>query len=57
MLEALNVAIIGSGNRTKKVYYPLFKSLKDYINIVAVCDPNEKSCKELAEKLNVKPYV
>ena len=54
MLEALNVAIIGSGNRTKKVYYPLFKSLKDYINIVAVCDPNEKSCKELAEKLKPK---
>ena len=56
MYEALNVAIIGSGNRTKKVYYPLFGSLKEYINIVAVCDPNEKSCKELSLKLNAKPY-
>ena len=57
MYEALNVAIIGSGNRTKKVYYPLFGSLKEYINIVAVCDPNEKSCKELSLKLSKKQVL
>jgi|TARA_B100001964_G_scaffold225142_1_gene272660 hypothetical protein len=54
--QPLNVAIIGSGNRTTKVYYPLFNSIKEYINIVAVCDPNKNSCTDLSNKLNVKAY-
>ena len=44
--EKLKVAIIGTGNRTRKVYTPLFNSLKDEMEIVAVCDPNKESCEE-----------
>ncbi len=55
--EKLKVAIIGSGNRTRKVYTPLFDSLKDEIEIIAVCDPNKESCEEYAQRLGVKPYT
>ena len=55
--EKLQVAIIGTGNRTRKVYTPLFKSIKDEIEIVAVCDPNRESCEEYANQLGVKPYL
>ena len=49
--EKLKVAIIGSGNRTRKVYTPLFDSLKNEMEIVAVCDPNKESCEEYAQSL------
>ena len=54
--EPLSLAIIGSGNRTNKVYYPLFKSLEKKIKIEAICDPNKESCDKLAARLNVKAF-
>ena len=55
-MDKIKVAIIGTGNRTRKVYTPLFKSLNNEIDIVAVCDPNRDSCSEYANLLGVKPY-
>ena len=45
-MDKIKVAIIGTGNRTRKVYTPLFKSLNNEIDIDAVCDPNKESCSE-----------
>ena len=55
-MDKIKVAIIGTGNRTRKVYTPLFKSLNNEIDIVAVCDPNRESCSEYANLLGAKPY-
>ena len=55
-MDKIKVAIIGTGNRTRKVYTPLFKSLNNEIEIVAVCDPNRESCAVYANLLGLKPY-
>ena len=39
--EPIRVALVGTGNRSRTVYMPLFKFLKPYFELVAVCDPKQ----------------
>ncbi|MBI1929102.1 hypothetical protein HYR99_33255 [Candidatus Poribacteria bacterium] len=40
--EPLKVALIGAGNRAQGHYCPVFKFLKPWVEVVAVCDPGQK---------------
>ncbi len=51
----INVAVIGIGNMGRnhaRVYYEL-----DNVNLIAVCDFNEKLCKEVSTEFNCKYYI
>ncbi len=54
--EPLSVALIGTGNRSKTTYRPLFDYLKPWVKIVAVCDPVKDSADEFAESIGVPAF-
>ncbi|MCY4020436.1 MAG: Gfo/Idh/MocA family oxidoreductase [Chloroflexi bacterium] len=54
--EKLRVALIGTGNRSKTTYRPLFDYLKPWIELVAVCDPVKDSADEFAGSLGVPAF-
>ena len=49
--EPIRVALVGTGNRSRTVYMPLFEFLKPYFKLVAVCDPVKANCDAAAELL------
>ena len=54
--EKLRVALVGTGNRSKTTYRPLFDYLKPWIELVAVCDPVKGSADEFAQSLGVPAF-
>ena len=54
--EPLSVALIGTGNRSRTTYRPLFDYLKPWVKIVAVCDPFKDSADEFAEAIGVPAF-
>ena len=56
LAEPLSVALIGTGNRSKTTYKPLFDFLKPWVKIVAVCDPVKESADEFAESIGVPAF-
>ena len=55
-IEPLAVALIGTGNRSRTTYKPLFEYLKPWVEIVAVCDPVRESADEFAESIGVPAF-
>jgi predicted dehydrogenase len=56
LTQPLEIALIGTGNRSQKVYAPLFKDLKAWVRLVAVCDPIKENADALAERLGVRAF-
>ena len=56
LAQPLSVALIGTGNRSKSTYRPIFDYLKPWVNIVAVCDPVRESADEFAESIGVPAF-
>jgi len=56
LAEPLAVALIGTGNRSKTTYLPLFDYLKPWVKIVAVCDPVKESADAAAAALDVPAF-
>ena len=54
--EKLRVALVGTGNRSKTTYRPLFDYLKPWIELVAVCDPVKDSADDFARSLGVPAF-
>lgn len=54
--EPVSVALIGTGNRSQKVYKPIFDIIKPWVNIVAVCDPVKESADAFAESIGVPAF-
>jgi len=52
----IRVALVGTGNRSRTVYMPLFEFLKPYFDLVAVCDPVKANCDAAAERLGVPAW-
>ena len=50
------MALIGTGNRSKTTYRPLFEALKPWVEIVAVCDPVRESADEFAASIGVPAF-
>lgn len=53
----VKLAIIGAGNRSTVVYQPLFKLLKPWVDIVAVCDPIKENADKYAAALGIKSFT
>ncbi len=56
LADPLRVALIGTGNRSKTTYRPLFEFLKPWVEIVAVCDPVRESADAFAESIGVPAF-
>lgn len=54
--QPLAVALIGAGNRSQKVYQPLFESLRPWIHLVAVCDPVKENADAYAERMEAPAF-
>ena len=54
--EPLRVALIGTGQRSRTVYAPLFPALAPWVKVVAVCDPMRQHADALAERLDVPAF-
>ena len=54
--EPLSVALVGTGNRSRQVYRPLFEALKPWMKLVAVCDPVRESTDSFAETAGVPAF-
>jgi hypothetical protein len=54
--QPLDVAIIGTGNRSRTIYQPLISSLTPWIRVVAVCDPVREHADAYGEALGVPAF-
>lgn len=54
--EPVRLALIGAGNRSQKIYQPLFEDLKPWIDLRAVCDPVREHADSLAQRLGVRAF-
>src|SRR5680860_1043792 len=52
----VDVALIGTGNRSQTIYQPLFQSLEPWVRLVAVCDPVREHANAYAEAMGVPAY-
>lgn len=55
-MKKLKVAVIGCGSIAQHRHLPEYKA-NQHVEIVAVCDINEKRAKEMAEKYGAKAYT
>lgn len=56
LADPLAVALIGTGNRSRSTYKPIFDYLKPWVKIVAVCDPVRASADEFAASIGVPAF-
>ena len=56
-MPKLNIALIGAGRRGAGSHLPVISKLKDTYNLVAICDIDEKSAIQHAEKYRVNAYT
>ena len=54
--DPVKIALIGAGARSTNTYKPLLGSLASWITLVAVCDPVEENCDELADEVGVPAF-
>ncbi len=54
--EPVSVALIGTGQRSRTIYAPLFESLSPWIRLAAVCDPVRDHADALAAQLGVPAF-
>ncbi|HEU5423965.1 MAG TPA: Gfo/Idh/MocA family oxidoreductase [Nitrolancea sp.] len=52
----LDVALIGTGNRSQTTYQPLFASLQPWVRLVAVCDPVRENADAFAAAVGVPAF-
>jgi len=53
----VDVALIGTGNRSQTIYKPLFDALKPWVRLVAVCDPVTEHAQAFGESMNVPAFT
>jgi predicted dehydrogenase len=56
LTQPLEIALIGAGNRSQKIYAPLFEFLKPWVRLVAVCDPVKENADAFADRLDVQAF-
>ncbi len=52
----LDIAIIGAGNRSSTVYQPMLRSLRSWLNVVAVCDPVRAHADRYADAMAAQAF-
>jgi hypothetical protein len=56
LTNPLDIALIGAGNRSQKVYQPLFEALTPWVRLVAVCDPVKANADAYADRMDVPAF-
>lgn len=56
-MDKLKIALIGTGNRGSGTYLPIIKTLKDDLELVAVCDEREDAVKERGEQYDIPAFT
>ena len=52
----LELALIGTGNRSQTTYAPLFDYLRPWVRLVAVCDPVKENADRYADAMDVPAF-
>ncbi len=52
----LELALIGTGNRSQTTYAPLFNYLQPWVRLVAVCDPVKENANRFADAMKVPAF-
>jgi predicted dehydrogenase len=52
----VDIALIGTGNRSQNIYRPLLEALKPWVRLVAVCDPVREHADAFAENMGVPAF-
>jgi predicted dehydrogenase len=52
----VDIALIGTGNRARRIYRPLFPFLQPWMRLVAVCDPVRENADAYAESMGVPAF-
>jgi predicted dehydrogenase len=55
--QPVEVAVIGTGHRSRTIYQPLFSSLTPWVRVVAVCDPVREHAQAYAERMGVPAFT
>lgn len=54
---AVNVALIGAGNRSQTIYKALFDALQPWVKLTAVCDPVTEHAQAFSESTGVPAFT
>ena len=54
--QPVDIALVGTGHRAQTVYQPLFKSLKPWVRVAAVCDPVREHADAYAERVGAQAF-
>lgn len=52
----VSLALIGAGNRSQRIYAPLFDALRPWVQVTAVCDPVREHADALAGELGAAAF-
>ena len=52
----LKTALIGAGNRASSIYGAILPHLREWVRVVAVCDPVVEHAEQLAARLGARPF-
>ena len=52
----IDIALIGTGNRSQTTYAPLFDFLRPWVRLVAVCDPVKENADRYADRMDVHAF-
>ena len=56
-MDRLKIALVGVGNRGRGTYLPIIQTLKDDLELVAVCDGREDVVAEVGEQAGVPAFT
>lgn len=56
-MDRLRIALVGVGNRGRGTYLPIIQTMKDDLELVAVCDEREELVAEVGEEAGVPAFT
>ena len=54
--KPVQIALVGTGNRSKGIYQPLLSALSEWVEVVACVDPVRENCDYAAEAFGAHAY-
>ena len=54
--QPVEIALIGTGNRSQTIYQPIFEALTPWVRLVAVCDPVKANADAYADQMGVPAF-
>jgi hypothetical protein len=54
--QSVEIALVGTGNRSQTIYKPLFGAMEPWVRLVAVCDPVRENADDFARSMGVPAF-